>query len=368
MKKFLKNTLGRGKKDKRKDNDKKSPTPAASASNGGASASASTSDRHGDFLPTSSASVHASSTVGANISSLQPTTVSSTSLSSPTSSQSGAEQLEINIKGTKELSLNPTDVAPYVILEYTQQQVYTQKVGNRSGADAEWNAKFQFDITEGDATPQDPRGGEDQICSLSPVLPSDPPPTGAVVVSCSIRTVQKRSKLSMDDFEILKVIGKGSFGKVMQVVKKDTNRVYAMKVLKKQQLVKQKEIQHTISERKILAKNTNPFLVGLKYSFQSPEKIYFVLDYINGGELFVHLQREGTFSVERSRLYAGCLILAMDHLHSCDIVYRDLKPENILVDINGFVKLCDFGLCKENVKEGGRTTTFCGTPEYMAPE
>lgn len=93
-----------------------------------------------------------------------------------------------------------------------------------------------------------------------------------------------------------------------------------------------------------------------------------MLDYVAGGELFVHLQREGTFSEERTRLYAAMLVLALDHLHSQRIIYRDLKPENILIDKMGFIKLTDFGLCKENVTKDGKTSTFCGTPEYMAPE
>lgn len=127
-------------------------------------------------------------------------------------------------------------------------------------------------------------------------------------------------------------------------------------------------MSHTVSERSILARNANPFLVSLKYSFQSEKKVYFVLDYINGGELFVHLQRDGCFSEERSRLYTAMLICALDHLHKLNIIYRDIKPENILIDMNGAIKLTDFGLCKENISNDCRTNTFCGTPEYMAPE
>jgi serum/glucocorticoid-regulated kinase 2 len=143
--------------------------------------------------------------------------------------------------------------------------------------------------------------------------------------------------MSMDDYQVLKVIGKGSFGKVMMVRKTDSKCVYAIKALRKQYLSDKGEIEHTFSERAILAKNTNLFLVSLKYSFQTPEKLYFVLDYVNGGELFVHLQREGCFSEVRSRLYAAQLILALDHLHQHNIIYRDLKPENILIDMNALL-------------------------------
>ena len=174
--------------------------------------------------------------------------------------------------------------------------------------------------------------------------------------------------LSANDFELLKVLGKGSFGKVLQVRKKDTNRIYAMKVLNKKDIVERQEIQHTLSERNVLIQAQNPFLVGLKFSFQTPEKLYLVLDYMNGGELFYHLQNETAFSEERAKFYTAELVLALRHLHKYNIVYRDLKPENILLDSNGHVALTDFGLCKENVSFDDTTNTFCGTAEYLAPE
>ena len=121
----------------------------------------------------------------------------------------------------------------------------------------------------------------------------------------------------------------------------------------------------------MLARNMNPFLLTLKFAFQTKEKVYLVMPYVAGGELFGHLQREEVFSEERSRLYAAMLISAVEHLHGQGVIYRDLKPENILIDMNGIIKLADFGLCKEISKgEGleGKTSTFCGTPEYMAPE
>jgi serine/threonine protein kinase len=119
----------------------------------------------------------------------------------------------------------------------------------------------------------------------------------------------------------------GSFGKVWQVRKKDSGRIYAMKVLVKKEIVERKEVAHTISERNVLVQATSPFLVGLKYSFQTPEKLYLVLDYYNGGELFFYLQKETTFSEERTRFYTCELIAALDHLHKHSVVYRDLKPE-----------------------------------------
>lgn len=177
-----------------------------------------------------------------------------------------------------------------------------------------------------------------------------------------------KSHLSIDDFDLLKVIGKGSFGKVMQVVKKDTKQIYALKTIRKQHIVARMEVTHTMAERTVLARVTNPFIVPLKFCFQSREKLYFVLSFINGGELFWHLQREGRFSMNRSRFYIAELLTALESLHELNVIYRDLKPENILLDYQGHIALCDFGLCKLNMTNSDRTNTFCGTPEYLAPE
>ncbi|KAJ2805772.1 Serine/threonine-protein kinase, partial [Coemansia helicoidea] len=174
--------------------------------------------------------------------------------------------------------------------------------------------------------------------------------------------------LSMEQFDLLKVIGKGSFGKVLQVRKRDTGRIYAMKILSKSKIVMRSEVAHTLAERNVLAKINHPFIVPLKFSFQNPEKLYLVLAFINGGELFHHLQREGRFDQHRSRFYAAELLSALDCLHSYNVIYRDLKPENILLDYSGHIALCDFGLCKLNMGDNETTNTFCGTPEYLAPE
>eukprot|EP00038_Savillea_parva_P019422 m.27445 g.27445 ORF g.27445 m.27445 type:complete len:522 (+) comp4415_c0_seq1:58-1623(+) len=176
-------------------------------------------------------------------------------------------------------------------------------------------------------------------------------------------------KASVQDFEMLKVIGKGSFGRVLLGKHIRTGTCYAIKVLSKEAIVRQNEVAHIMSERAVLQENVrHPFLVGLHYSFQTPQKLYFVLDYVNGGELFFHLQQEKRFAVPRARFYAAEITSALGFLHALDVVYRDLKPENILLDSDGHVVLTDFGLCKENVKPGGGTATFCGTPEYLAPE
>ncbi|KAJ7459917.1 kinase-like domain-containing protein [Mycena latifolia] len=174
--------------------------------------------------------------------------------------------------------------------------------------------------------------------------------------------------LTIDDFELITVIGKGSFGKVMQVRKRDTSRIYALKTIRKMHIVNRNEITHTLAERLVLAQVNSPFIVPLKFSFQSEQKLYLVLAFVNGGELFHHLQREQRFNEERARFYSAELLLALEHLHELDVVYRDLKPENILLDFTGHIALCDFGLCKLNMKADDKTNTFCGTPEYLAPE
>ena len=161
-----------------------------------------------------------------------------------------------------------------------------------------------------------------------------------------------------------------------------------MKVLSKKEIVAKKEVAHTIGERKILQCSLeSPFLVGLKFSFQTDSDLYLVTDFKSGGELFWHLQRETRFPEERAKFYIAELILALEHLHKYNIVYRyvfplsnffflqcshvqnsDLKPENILLDATGHVALCDFGLSKADLRPDELTTTFCGTTEYLAPE
>lgn len=172
------------------------------------------------------------------------------------------------------------------------------------------------------------------------------------------------------DFEFLKLIGKGSFGKVLLARHMSEGKMYAVKVLSKKMILKRNEKSHIMCERAVLLKNLHhPFLVGLRYSFQSSDKLYFVLDYVNGGELFFHLQKEKCFTENRARFYAAEITSALGYLHKSGIVYRDLKPENILLDAEGHVVLTDFGLCKDGLRTDRDTTnTFCGTPEYLAPE
>lgn len=179
---------------------------------------------------------------------------------------------------------------------------------------------------------------------------------------------QASAAMTIDDFALLKVIGRGSFGKVYMVRKKDTNMIYALKTLKKDFIIRTNQVNNSKIERDIMKQINHPFVVRLHFAFQSPECLYFVTDFLNGGELFFHLCNEIRFPENRARFYAAEMVLALEHLHSQGIIYRDLKPENVLLDSEGHLKLTDFGLSKMRMNSEELTNTFCGTPEYLAPE
>ncbi|XP_038629275.1 ribosomal protein S6 kinase alpha-5 isoform X2 [Scyliorhinus canicula] len=181
-------------------------------------------------------------------------------------------------------------------------------------------------------------------------------------------------KVGIENFELLKVLGTGAYGKVFLVRKisgHDTGELFAMKVLKKATIVqKAKTAEHTRTERQVLEHiRQSPFLVTLHYAFQTDTKLHLILDYVNGGELFTHLSQRERFTEHAVRIYSGEIVLALEHLHKLGIIYRDIKLENILLDSNGHVVLTDFGLSKEFlIDENERAYSFCGTIEYMAPE
>lgn len=171
----------------------------------------------------------------------------------------------------------------------------------------------------------------------------------------------------LNDFKSLKVIGRGSFGKVTLVEFKQTGEIYAMKALKKDILIEQEQIENTLLEKEILQSISHPFLCGLVFGFQTEERIYFVMPFLSGGELFQHLKKFRTFDEEKVRFYGSQIALALDYLHKQGIVYRDLKPENILMDEFGYLRLADFGMAKK-LTDSEKAMSFCGTPEYLAPE
>ncbi|KAI9237009.1 MAG: kinase-like domain-containing protein [Podila humilis] len=334
----------------------------------------------------------------------------------PTSSKSPVGHLFLQIIEARNLTLvNPQSVSrPYCLVEYDQNELMTppalaetDTMGRRgtdiftramAASSPKWRHDAEFDVVRpnqqisitiydscGDEI--DPTEPAKRFLGQVRLKPSEihnrmidswfrlqgreaggEQVTGEIRVTIKYQAIESRH-LSTADFDILRVLGIGSFGKVYQVRKKDTGRIYAMKVLNKKQIIEQKQVEHTIAERNVLVQALqSPFIVGLKFSFQTPTKLYLVQDFMNGGELFFHMQNEGTFSEARARFYTAELVLALEHLHSCNVVYRDLKPENILLSSQGHIVLVDFGLCKQNVTEDERTHTFCGTTEYLAPE
>ena len=176
------------------------------------------------------------------------------------------------------------------------------------------------------------------------------------------------SKMSMNDFEIISVIGRGFYGKVMLCKLKETGELYAIKTVHKDRLIKSNRVHTVLRERDIMVKARNPFIVSLHYAFQTDSKFYLVLEYVPGGELYRLMNsRNETFPFKQSQLYVAEVGLALDYLHSIGVIYRDLKPENILINSDGHLKLADFGLSKI-IQENHITSTFCGTAEYVAPE
>mmetsp|Transcript_17961 Transcript_17961/g.54072 ORF Transcript_17961/g.54072 Transcript_17961/m.54072 type:complete len:422 (+) Transcript_17961:776-2041(+) len=175
------------------------------------------------------------------------------------------------------------------------------------------------------------------------------------------------SKVSPADFEVLKVVGQGAFGKVFQVRKRDTGRIYAMKVMRKDRILARDHTEYVRAERDVLTSVRHPYIVMLHWSFQTTNKLYLVLDFVNGGHLFFNLYRAGIFDESQARLYTAEIVAAISHLHDLHIVHRDLKPENVLLDSQGHIRITDFGLAK-SVPEGGRSNSLIGTMEYMAPE
>ena len=185
----------------------------------------------------------------------------------------------------------------------------------------------------------------------------------------------KRSKtqanienLTPHDFIVLKELGKGSFGEVFLVVKNDSSELFAMKVLQKEKIMKQNLIKYAVTERNVLSYIRHPFIVSLKYAFQTSDKLFLFLDYCPGGDLAGHLHKEKRFTEYRACIYISEIVLALEELHKRDIIYRDLKPDNIVLDKHGHALLTDFGLSKEKVYDNYQATSFCGSLAYLAPE
>ena len=178
-----------------------------------------------------------------------------------------------------------------------------------------------------------------------------------------------KNKVTLNDFQIIKLLGKGAFGKVLLVYNEELKKYFAMKTLRKDYIKKNQQTKHTKEERKILEKIDYPFISKLYYAFQNEKKLFMITEYMPGGEMFYHLHMNDHFNENKARFYIAEIVLAINHLHKNNILYRDLKPENILLDELGHIKLTDFGLSKiMNNIEKDKTYTVCGTPIYVAPE
>lgn len=178
-----------------------------------------------------------------------------------------------------------------------------------------------------------------------------------------------RCQYGLDDFNLLRVIGRGSYSKVLMVELKQTKRIYAMKVIKKSLVKEDEDIDWVQTEKHVFETASNyPFLVGLHSCFQSPSRLFFIIEFVRGGDLMFHMQRQRRLPEEHARFYVSEIALGLNFLHERGIIFRDLKLDNVLLDHEGHIKLTDYGMCKEGIRPGDKTSTFCGTPNYISPE
>ncbi|KAK4154557.1 hypothetical protein C8A00DRAFT_32681 [Chaetomidium leptoderma] len=235
--------------------------------------------------------------------------------------------------------------------QYAQQQMYQQQQQQQQQLPAA--------VLKPGAAPVEP-----QVASASGV----PVPTKKPLPSATDPGTGQR--IGLDHFNFLAVLGKGNFGKVMLAETKRSRKLYAIKVLKKEFIIENDEVESIKSEKRVFLianRERHPFLTNLHACFQTETRVYFVMEYISGGDLMLHIQR-GQFGTKRAQFYAAEVCLALKYFHENGVIYRDLKLDNILLTLDGHIKVADYGLCKEDMWYRSNTSTFCGTPEFMAPE
>eukprot|EP00064_Thunnus_orientalis_P010202 superscaffoldBa00001359_g10228 len=206
-------------------------------------------------------------------------------------------------------------------------------------------------------------------CTVDKTEDADAEDIKAVVDGIDGIKLSQGLALGLGDFDLIRVIGRGSYAKVLLVRLKKNEQVYAMKVVKKELVHDDEDIDWVQTEKHVFEQaSTNPFLVGLHSCFQTESRLFLVIEYVNGGDLMFHMQRQRKLPEEHARFYAAEICIALNFLHEKGIIYRDLKLDNVLLDHEGHIKLTDYGMCKEGIRPGDTTSTFCGTPNYIAPE
>ncbi|KAJ2038730.1 cAMP-dependent protein kinase catalytic subunit [Coemansia sp. RSA 922] len=253
--------------------------------------------------------------------------------------------------------------APYLSLQQQQQQLYGQHQNYQAYPQQQPSAAYPQHHY------QQQQQQQQQQPPPPPLVPMPPPPLPSLDASApginNIDRPYEDTHVRLDEFEVFRTVGTGSFGRVRLVRHRTNNKYYAMKVLKKGHVVRVKQVEHVNSERRILAECDCPFIVNMLGTCQDRVNLYFFMEYVVGGELFTYLRRYQQFPSPVAKFYAAEVLLALEYMHARNIIWRDTKPENILLDHLGHVKLTDMGFAKKVVD---RTWTLCGTPDYLAPE
>ena len=285
----------------------------------------------------------------------------------PTQQPSLPSQSSQNAQSQQHAAYDPSVYANYNRAQQQQQQQAIIQQARREQTPQSPQVQQQY------VPPQQTKPVPQQVAQLplqvqpqAPVQQQQP----QQVAKVDTGAVSKGPRIGLDHFNFLAVLGKGNFGKVMLAEAKSSKKLYAIKVLKKEFIIENDEVESTKSEKRVFLvanKERHPFLLNLHACFQTETRVYFVMEYISGGDLMLHIQR-GQFGLKRAQYYAAEVCLALKYFHENGVIYRDLKLDNILLTLDGHIKIGDYGLCKENMWYGSTTSTFCGTPEFMAPE